>query len=63
MDHDRIQQARVLRVKALKCRRWADIACDSESAARLTAMASAYDGQAEALERDVAVLDRARRGR
>lgn len=63
MDHDRVRQAQALRVKALMCRRWADTACDSEAAARLTAMASAYDGQAEALERDVAVLDRARRGR
>ncbi|MFC5418972.1 MAG: hypothetical protein DI537_00805 [Stutzerimonas stutzeri] len=63
MEHDRILQAQVLRVKALKCRRWADIACDSESAARLAAMASDYDGQADALERDVAALGRVQPGR
>jgi len=52
MDHDRILQARVLRVKALKCRRWAVTACDAETAGRLTATASVYDGQADGLEQD-----------
>lgn len=63
MDHDRLLQAQVLRVKALKCRRWADAACDGESAARLSAMASDYDGQADVLERDVATLGRMQQGR
>ena len=63
MDHDRVQQARILRVKAFKCRRWADTACDSDAAARLTAMASEYDGQAEALDRDAAASPWTRCGR
>ena len=52
MDHDRVRQAQALRVKALMCRRWVDTARDSEGAARLTAMASDYDGQATVLEQD-----------
>ncbi|MGE7470720.1 hypothetical protein ACQKLX_14855 [Bosea sp. NPDC003192] len=63
MDHDRVRQAQALRVKAFMCRRWADTACDSEAAARLTAMASDYDGQAAALEQEVAALGRTQRGR
>lgn len=63
MDHDRIRQAQVLRVKALKCRRWAVTACDDEAAARLTAMASAYEAQAEAFEQDVTALGRTKQGR
>ncbi|MGX1787566.1 hypothetical protein ACWIGM_12530 [Bosea sp. NPDC055332] len=54
MDHDRLRQAQALRVKALKCRRWADTACDDETAARLKAMASDYERQAEAFEQDIA---------
>lgn len=61
MDHDRFRQAQALRVKALMCRRWADTARDSEGAARLTAMASDYDGQAAALEQEVVALGRVRR--
>lgn len=61
MDHDRVRQAQALRVKALMCRRWADTARDSEGAARLTAMASDYDGQAAALEQEVVALGRVRR--
>ncbi|WID95721.1 hypothetical protein QO058_23665 [Bosea vestrisii] len=63
MDHDRIRQAQALRVKALKCRRWAITACDDETAARLTAMASAYEGQADALEQDVAAPCQWQQGR
>jgi len=63
MDHDRIRQAQVLRVKALKCRRWAVTACDREIEARLTAMASAYEGQADALEQDAAAPGRTQQGR
>ncbi|AZO78627.1 hypothetical protein B5U98_26315 [Bosea sp. Tri-39] len=63
MDHDRIRQAQDLRVKAFKCRRWAVTACDQEAAARLTAMASAYEAQAEALEQDIAPPCRTRQGR
>jgi hypothetical protein len=63
MDHDRLQQAQALRVKAWKCRRWADTACDGEAAAQLTAMASAYERQADALEQDVAVPGRTQQGR
>lgn len=63
MDHDRIRQAQVLRVKALKCRRWAVTACDREIVARLTAMASAYEGQADALEQGVAAPGWAQQGR
>lgn len=63
MDHDRIRQAQALRVKALKCRRWADTACDGETAARLTAMAGAYEGQAEALEQGGAAPGRTQQRR
>jgi hypothetical protein len=63
MDHDRIRQAQVLRVKALKCRRWALTACDREIGARLTAMASAYEGQADALEQGAAASSRTQQGR
>jgi hypothetical protein len=63
MDHDRFLQAQVLRVKALKCRRWADTARDSEGAVRLTAMASAYEGQADAIEQDAATHGWTLRGR
>lgn len=63
MEHDRVRQAQALRVKALMCRRWADTARDSEGAVRLTAMASDYDGQASALEQEVAALGRTQRGR
>lgn len=62
MDHDRVRQAQALRVKALMCRRWADTACDSEAAARLTTMASDYDGQAAALEQEAVAPGRARQG-
>jgi len=63
MDHDRILQARVLRVKALKCRRWAVTACDAEAAGRLTATAGAYDGQADGLEQDAAAPGWTQQGR
>lgn len=63
MDHDRIRQAQVLRVKALKCRRWALTACDREIEARLTTMASTYEGQADALEQDVAARNQMQQGR
>ncbi|MBA4222085.1 hypothetical protein [Bosea sp. (in: a-proteobacteria)] len=63
MDHDRVRQAQALRVKALMCRRWADTARDSEGAARLTAMASDYDGQAAVLEQDAGTPGRIQRGR
>ena len=63
MDHDRVRQAQALRVKALMCRRWADTACDSEAAARLTAMASAYDGQADVFEQNAAAPVRTQQGR
>lgn len=63
MDHDRIRQAQALRLKALKCRRWAGTACDGETAARLTAMASTYEGQAEALEQDMAAPGQTQQGR
>jgi len=63
MDHDRIRQAQALRMKALKCRRWALTACDDETAARLMAMASAYERQAEAFEQEHAAPCQAQRGR
>jgi hypothetical protein len=63
MDHDRIRQAQVLRVKALKCRRWAVTACDRETGDRLTAMANAYERQADALERDAAAPGWTQQGR
>lgn len=63
MDYDRVRQAQALRVKALMCRRWADTARDSEGAARLTAMASDYDGQAATLEQEVVALGRTQQGR
>ncbi|MCP4561525.1 MAG: hypothetical protein GY873_04210 [Bosea sp.] len=63
MDYDRVRQAQALRVKALMCRRWADTARDSEGAARLTEMASDYDGQAAALEQDAPTPGRTQQGR
>ncbi|HEV2509401.1 hypothetical protein [Bosea sp. (in: a-proteobacteria)] len=63
MDYDRVRQAQALRVKALMCRRWADTARDSEGAARLTEMASDYDGQAAVLEQDAATPCCAQQGR
>lgn len=63
MDNDRVRQAQALRVKALMCRRWADTARDSEGAARLAAMASAYEGQADAFEQEAATPGCKQRGR